>query len=92
MERHQFLWTLSRCVSTGPLTYENKSKLPKYEISESLKHTSDSAASDTLSQRTDDLEEDEHVEVKNEGKEDKRQDEEGSCSESDCQEEGDKGK
>nr|XP_053639072.1 uncharacterized protein LOC128693424 [Cherax quadricarinatus] len=56
---------------SGPLTYENKSKLPKYEISESMKQVSDSAASDTLSQKIDDLEEDEDEETK-----DEREDEE----------------
>ncbi|XP_042241028.1 brefeldin A-inhibited guanine nucleotide-exchange protein 3-like isoform X2 [Homarus americanus] len=54
---------------SGPLTYENKSKLPKYEIPESIKHVSDSAASDTLSQKIDDLEEDEEEEAKNEREE-----------------------
>lgn len=44
---------------SGPLTYENKSKLPKYETFENLKPSSESVTSDSLSQQIDDVDEEE---------------------------------
>ncbi|XP_045615029.1 brefeldin A-inhibited guanine nucleotide-exchange protein 3 isoform X2 [Procambarus clarkii] len=74
---------------SGPLTYENKSKLPKYEISESVKHVSDSAASDTLSQKIDDLDEEEEVEkAKTEREEKEGKEDEEDSDKRECQGEG----
>lgn len=44
---------------TGPLTYENKSKLPKYEVYESLKTPSELEGSDNNSHQTNEEDEDE---------------------------------
>lgn len=82
---------ISTLFSSGPLTYENKSKLPKYEIPESLKHTSESATSDSLSQRLEELEEDEDQEMKSEKVEQKTKEEESS-GENDPQQDIDVGK
>ncbi|XP_047502292.1 brefeldin A-inhibited guanine nucleotide-exchange protein 3-like isoform X2 [Penaeus chinensis] len=50
---------------SGPLTYENKSKLPKYETFENLKPSSESVTSDSLSQQIDDVDEEEETSVEN---------------------------